>query len=223
MSVGGRGCDGVACKVGVRGEERSAGEPTETLGGALGVGNGGSEWRVRTDYCIRLCQPRFRHPYQPGHLYQCNRSSSLGHAERKQRLWMIQEHRCWATNRWRGMKPSLGARNPKVVKPGGNYRLLHSSLYPSSSNLLCIFHQEFERQSKEESECMLRPDLRASVLGHQRKRSKRTTRAIRRASATHYSGRNPRVIESSSEKIRRRLVRGRERRGRVGSDSRCGG
>ena len=71
---------------------------------------------------------------------------------------------------------------------------------------------------------MLQPDLWASVLGHRRKRtSKQMAKAIRRGPVTHCLGRNQNWIESLSERISKRLVRVRERRGRVDSDSRCAG
>ena len=188
------------------------------------MGIGDWKWGVRTGLCVRLSQPRFRHPFQLGHQRRCDRPSSSRCTEGRQQLRTNQGYRCRATNRWRGMGWLLGVRNPRAAEPGGSCRGLQSFPCPYPSSLLCIFHREFERQSEGEGECMLQPDLRASERGHQRKMtSKQAKRAIRRASATHCWGRNRNWIESLSERIRRRLVRGRERRGRVGSDSRCGG
>jgi len=50
----------------------------------------------------------------------------------------------------------------------------------------------------------------AGVCTNQQRRSKQTTKAIRRALAAHCSGWNQNWIESFGEKIRRMLVRGRE-------------
>lgn len=50
MSGGGTECGGVVCKVGARGDARSAEEPVGSLGGALGEGIGDLRWKVRTDF-----------------------------------------------------------------------------------------------------------------------------------------------------------------------------
>ena len=197
----------------------------EILGGTSGVGNEDSKWRGRFGFCIRLCRPRFRHPFQSGHPHRDNTRSSSRYTGLKGRLWMTQGCRRPATSRWRETRSSMGMRSPKAAEPEGNPRhLLYSSPCPYRSNLLWAARRGFEKRFEGESDCMLRPDLWASARGHQwRMTSMQRTRAITRASAGHCSGRSRDGIESSSERIERIRARGRERRGRVGSDSRCDG
>ena len=185
--------------------------------------SGDSKLKARTEIYTRLCQPLFRHPFRLDHLYRHSVPSLLRWAKGKQWLWMNQERRRLATSRWRGTRSLPGVRNPKAAKPGVNCHHLCSSLSPYPSGPSCTFDRGFERQSEEGNEYMLRPDLRASVVRHRRRRSKQKTRAIKRASVTHCPVRNQSLIENSSERIERKRIRGKEQRGRVDSDSRYAG
>ena len=186
MSVDGTGYGVAVYKVDVRQEERNAEESGGTRGDVSGVEIEVSKWKEGVGSCLWLCQPPFRRLSQLGHPHQWNGPRPLRYTEEDPQLWKNQGSRGSATSRWRGRRSLQGARNPKVVEPGVIRRLLGSSPCPYPSSPLKMFHRKLERQSEEDGECMLQPDLRASVRVHQRtKMRKRTRMAIRRASATH--------------------------------------
>lgn len=180
------GCGVAVYKVGAIREGRSAGGRGEIQGDALGVETEGLKWNDGRDFRIQLCQPPFRGRPQSDDPHQENKLSSQKHKEMEKEFWMNRGRRRLAISHWRGMRSPPGVRNPKVAKPGENHHHLGSSPCPYPSGSPKMFHWNFERRYEEESECMLRRDLRASVGGDRQKwMPKRTTKAIRRASLTH--------------------------------------